>query len=233
MAINLVQHKANFQTNSSSDTLSITINATGLGNLIIVMSGTNASKTTGSVSDNATGGSNTYFQVQGAQSTFSTGSLTQDMWYAKNSKRGATTVTITRSPTGGTSNIYGFVYEVSGMDIISPVVHVANVLNNGTATLTLTGASVTTKIANTFIATVAYIQQYATGIHSGNEFTIGDIQNGNPDAYLIAKNAAPHTAIFDVTPTGSPYCCSTVAFRGIAKITDMRKHYRRHIQIGT
>lgn len=222
MALTLIQNTGNF-VSGTGDTLNITVNPINSNNLIIVLSLTNNNTTTGSVTE---AGKNVYVQVPSAQSHYVTifggAANGADIWYAKNSKPGATTITITRNPTGiGISDIVGFVFEVSGADIISPVQQVG-IVNDGVSTSTPSGGSVTTNLIQTFIASVLFTDSTTQIIHAGNEFTIGVIENGNASAYLIGKTTGVHTPQWDTSVSGA-FCSSTVAFRDAPHNIDIRK----------
>jgi hypothetical protein len=188
-----------------------TIPSTGTGNLIVIAWGANngggASTITG-ISDNAPGGTNGYTQIPGARSVDSTPNDNMDLWYAKNSKPGATTVTITPSAsTSGTA----VVWEFSGVDTVAPLDKAA-VLNSQAATTTPSGAPVTISSANEAIVSAANVQGSVLGIHAGDAFTGDSTVNGNGWAHLITSTVGTYAPHWDNTVAGS-YASSAASFK--------------------
>src|SRR5262249_43808965 len=94
-----------------------TIPATGSGHLIVVGWQAGSGTTTGttlSISDNA---GNTY--AEAARATDSASASVVDLWYAKNSKSGATSITIT--PTASVTSAGVVIWEFAGADTNSPL----------------------------------------------------------------------------------------------------------------
>jgi hypothetical protein len=192
---------------SHQNVTTLTIPATGTGNLIAVALTFNGTTSVAGVSDNASGGSNTYVSA-GARSTF--GNLSTEIWYAVNSMPDATAVTPTfvGSPTyvGITS------WEVSGLSTLAP--DAANVAF-GTVVSNTPGPAVTTTQVGDFIVSVLFAPVATfTGISSGNEFTDDFTTDGDGWAHITSTSATAGThqaSWFTAAPAGK-YCASTVAF---------------------
>lgn len=169
----------------------------------------NGGTSVSSVSDNATGGSNTYVSA-GARATI--GKQSTEIWYAVNSKSGATVVTPTFA--GSPTHVEITVWEVSGISALLP--DVTNI-TSGTVTLNNTpGPAVTTTQVGDFILSVLFaINSNFTAITSGNEFTNDFRTYGNGWAHITSTSATAGThqaSWYTPSPTGA-YCASTVAFR--------------------
>jgi hypothetical protein len=90
----MVQVKSN---SAAASHIAVNVNATGSGNLIVVGTvNSQASDNVTSISDNATGGSNSYVSAKAKGSDTNGGST--EIWYAKNSKAGATQVDVQEPP---------------------------------------------------------------------------------------------------------------------------------------
>jgi hypothetical protein len=153
------------QTAESTGSKTISVAASGTGNLIVVAMEIGSSATVSSITDNATGGSNTYVQVPGARASYSAGA--SDIWYAKNSKVGATTITVTLS--SGTPGAL-VAWQVAGISTTAPL-DVAAAANNQPASATPQGPAVTTTNAGDFVVSLAVVTNSITGMAAGNEFT--------------------------------------------------------------
>jgi hypothetical protein len=185
---------------------SLTIPATGTGNLIVVALMFNGGASVVTVSDNA---GNAYVSA-GAEAALTDRST--DIWYAVNSKPGATVVTPTfaDSPT----LVQVTVWEVSGISFSAP-----DVTNTSSGNLTLNntpGPAVTTTQADDFIVSILFaMETNIISISSGNQFTNDFTTWGNGWAHITSTFAPAGTyqaSWFTSTPQGI-YCASTVAFR--------------------
>jgi len=185
---------------------SLTIPATGSGNLIAIALMFNGTTSVASVTDNA---GNAYVSA-GARSTVN--QYTAEIWYAVNAKPGATVVTPTYN--GSPTHMEITEWEVSGLHNGPPdktaVISQVKVLTNNAA-----GAPATTTQLGDFVVSIllANTSKFTT-ISSGNEFTDDFNINGNGWAHLTNDLAAPGThqaSWFTSSPAGS-YCSSTVAF---------------------
>jgi hypothetical protein len=188
-----------------------TIPATGAGHLIVIAWGSNnggGASTISSITDNASGGGNVYVQAPGARSVETTTNYNMDLWYAKNSQSGATTMTVTPSPSG-TSGA-AVIWEFSGVDTVSPLDQTA-ARNSQAATTSPAGAPVTITSPNEVIVDVAIVQSVASGIHSGNLFINDATLNGNGWSHLLTSSIGTYAAQWD--SDSGRYCASTASFK--------------------
>lgn len=191
---------------NSGSAASLTIPASGTGNLIVVALMFNGGTSVASVSDNA---GNAYVSA-GARTALQNGST--EIWYAVNSKPGATEVT----PTFGDSPtfIQMTTWEVSGISFSTP-----DVASTSSGNLTLNntpGAALTTTQADDFVVSILFaMDTNIIGITSGSEFTNDFTTSGNGWAHITSSYAAAGTyqaSWFTSIPQGI-YCASSVAFR--------------------
>ena len=143
------------------------ITPTGSGHLIVVgwksVGATGTGTVVSSITDNA---GNSYSEAGAAKSTDATHNAILDIWYAKNSRAGATTVTITPNPGGIDGG--GVVWEFAGVDTNSPLDQ-TSVLNNQSATATPSGSPIAAS-ANEVIISAVNSQIGISGIVSGKSF---------------------------------------------------------------
>jgi len=184
---------------------SLTIPATGSGNLIAVALMFSGTTSITSISDNA---GNTYVSA-GARATIN--QYSSEIWYAVNSKSGATVVT----PKFGASPSHVEIteWEFSGVSTGAPD---ATNTSFGNVTLNNTpGPAVTTTQAGDLVISVLLAGSASfASITSGNEFTDDFATNGNGWAHITSNSssAGSHQASwYTASPTGV-YCASTVAF---------------------
>jgi len=184
---------------------SLTIPATTAGHLLAVALMFNGTTSVTGVSDNA---GNTYVSggARGASNIWST-----EIWYAVNSKAGATVVTPTFA-TAPTARMIA-VWEVSGISSARP--DAANIVTGNLTSSNTPGAPVTTSQVGDFIVSImlASTANVAT-ISSGNEFTNDFGLMGNGWAHITSNAAAAGThqaSWFSAAPSGL-YISSTVAF---------------------
>ena len=185
---------------------SLTIPATGTGNLIVVGLMFNAGTYATSVSDDA---GNAYVS---ADAKAYVGYNSTEIWYAVNSKPGATVVTpaFADSPT----HVEITVWEVSGISTSAP-----DVTNTSSGSVTLNntpGPAVTTSQAGDFIVSILFaVDTNISGISPGNEFTNDFTTNGNGWAHITSNSvpAGTHQASWITSTPQGIYCASTVAFR--------------------
>jgi hypothetical protein len=186
---------------------SCTIPSTGSGNLLVVAwasgSGGDATTITG-ITDNA---GNLYAEAGNARSSDTGGNEMADIWYAKNSTAGATTVTVNASPSGSGAAV---IWEFSGADPNSPLDQ-TGVLNSQAATTTPTGAPVTTTSPSEVVISVANVEGSVTGIHSGNSFTNDSTVSGEGWAHFITTSSGAYSAEWNTSTSGT-YCSSTASF---------------------
>lgn len=191
---------------STAGSATLTIPATGTGNLIAVALMFNGGTYVNSISDDA---GNVYVS---ANAKAAVGNGSTEIWYAVNSKPGATVVnpTFADSPT----HVEITVWEVSRISTSAP-----DVANTSSGNLTLDntpGPAVTTTQPDDFILSILFaVGTSISGISSGNEFTNDFMTDGNGWAHITSRSARAGTyqaSWITSTPQGM-YCASTVAFR--------------------
>ena len=186
-----------------------TIPSTGSGNLLVAAwtsENGGGGTTIASVTDNV---GNVYSEAGGARATDTTANTMTDIWYAQNSVRGATVITITPSPSGTSGT--AMIWEFSGVEPFVPLDQTA-VLNSQSATTTPLGASVVTTSPAEVVISVANVQGTVTGMKSGNSFTSDSVAGGEGWAHFIASSAGTYTAQWKTNTSGT-YCSSTVSFK--------------------
>ena len=185
-----------------------TIPATGSGNLIVVgfMSGvSNTGNTISSIGD--TGG-NSYAEAGAARASDTGVPDVIDLWYARNSRSGTSSVTVTPS---AAVNGCVVIWEFSGVDQTAPLDR-TSVLNNQAATTNVSGAPVTTTAPSELIISIANVQQALTGIAGGNPFMNDSNAFSSGWAHLITSAAGTYTAQWNQDTAGT-YDSSTVSFK--------------------
>jgi uncharacterized protein (TIGR03437 family) len=186
-------------------TTTCTIPATGSGNLIVV-AWSSVYLTTPTISTIIDNVGNTYSQAGNARSFDGTNGMV-DIWYAKNSKAGAGTLTITPSPSGNSGA--AVIWEFSNVDTAAPLDQTA-VLNTQSASAAPFGAAVTTTAPAEAVVSVMVPGGSMIGLHIGNSFTNDFKFYGNGWAHLITSSAGTYSGQWDITGT---YASSTVSFK--------------------
>jgi hypothetical protein len=165
----------------------------------------NGSTSVSSVSDNA---GNVYVSA-GARAV--KGPISSEIWYALNSKSGATVIT----PSFGAPPTHVEIteWEISGLATAAPdAVNAASgfVTLNNTA-----GPAVTTTQPDDFVISVLFASTASfTTLSSGSAFTDDFTTHGNGWAHLTSDTSSPgaeQASWFTASPSGV-YCSSTVAF---------------------
>jgi hypothetical protein len=195
----------NKASNTGNPLASLTIPATGSGNLIAVAILFNGSTSVSSVTDSA---GNAYVSA-GARAT--TNGFSSEIWYAASSKTGATAVTphFVGSPT----HVEITEWEVSGLSTGAP-----DAKNTAIGTVTAdntAGPAVTTTQTGDFVVSVLFaLSSNFTSITSGNAFTDDFKTNGNGWAHLTSNSAAAgaYRASWTTAAPAGVYAASTVAF---------------------
>jgi hypothetical protein len=185
------------------------IPSTGTGNMIVVgiqLRGANTSTIIATITDNI---GNNYAEA-GAVRSFDTGSgSVADIWFARNSKPGATTLTI--SPSSTVSTASAVIWEYSGVNTTAPVDGVA-VLNSQSASTAPKGASITTAYSNEVVISLAGGAGSITGISTGNPFVNDATTNNDGWAHLVTTSAGTSSAQWSQSPSGT-FASSTAAFK--------------------
>jgi hypothetical protein len=218
-AISVVQHAATSSA-ASANTLTIPINATGAGNLLIVAVGDDdaADSAPARTITGITDGTNSFTEVTGASSgqvTSGSGDQLMDMWYLPSSTAGKTSITITFSGSAGTFIKAGWVWEVSG--ITDPVVN-AQAGGTTSGSSPREGVTLTTTAASTFVAAATFGDNITANPHAGNNCTAGGDTvltgdtTGGAGCSLIAFAAGAYEPAWDDVG-GSSRAVSMVAFK--------------------
>jgi len=194
-------------TASPVTTHTITIPATSTGNTLIVTAtwaAPNCNLT--SVTDNASGGSNSYVTTN-ANGNYSFG--TTSIWYAKNVKAGATSVTISSSTCVG-EGVGVAIYEVAGLSATSPLDQASGTGELGRST-TANAPLVTPTSACTFIVSAVCVETFVTS--GTNAFTnFVDIYGNGQSYYLTQSASGSYGASWSLNSAGF-YSASTVNFK--------------------
>ena len=187
---------------------SCTLAATsGTGNLLVVgVQLVNTGVTVASVTDNV---GNVYTEAAGSHAVDTASNWASDIWYAKNSIAGATTITITTS--GAVSGFATVIWEFSGADPSSPVDQAA-ALNSQASSSVSQSPSVTTTSASEAIVALSAGAGQITGISSGNVFTNDSTVLGRGWAHLVTTSAGSYLASWAANPAGT-YASSAVSFK--------------------
>jgi hypothetical protein len=184
----------------------LTIPATGMGNLIAVGLMFNGGTYVTSISDDA---GNVYVSA-GAKAFV--GGYSSEIWYAVNSRSGATLVTPTFA--GSPTQVELTVWETSGISSSAPD---TTSTSSGRVTLdNIPGAAVTTTETSDFIVSILFaIDTDVSGMSTGSGFTNDFTTEGNGWAH-ITSNSVPVGTYQASWVTSSPegvYCASSAAFR--------------------
>jgi hypothetical protein len=186
-----------------------TIPATATGNLLVVAwsAAHGNTPTTISITDNV---GNSYAQAGNARAVDAVAGQMVDIWYAKNSNSGATSVTIT--PSAGVTGA-ATIWEFSGADRTAPLDQTL-VLNSQAATATPSSGSITTSSPGEAIVSVVVPAGSMVGLQAGNAFASDSINFGVGWAHLLTPSAGAYAAQWN-TSAGS-YAASTVSFKAAA-----------------
>jgi hypothetical protein len=159
-----------------------------------------------SISDNV---GDPYIEAGNARAVDTASGSVTDIWYARNTSAGATSIAITPTPvaTSGAA----VVWEFSGADPIAPFDSSA-VLNSQAPTATPIGATAIATAAGDAVVSLVAGPGQVTGIATGNGFTSDYALNGDGWAHLIASSAGGFAAEWSESPSGT-YASSAAAFR--------------------
>jgi hypothetical protein len=200
----------------SAATLTCTIPSTEAGHLLVVGfeigGGANTGTTVIGVTDTA---GNRYAEAGPAQSIDASAGSVVDIWYAKNSAAGATTVTVT--PSLAVTNAGVAIWEFSGVNTAAPLDQTA-VLSSQPSSAAPTGASVTTKAAAEVVISLAAVAGSVTGISAGNAFVSDSSLKGNGWAHLVTAAVGTYAAQWTQNPAGT-LASSTVSFKAATGIS--------------
>jgi hypothetical protein len=184
----------------------ITISPTAAGDLLVVGTVANAvSVNVTNIIDNASGGSNTYVTA-GAKAT-DTSAYATELWYAKDIKAGATTVTVYFD----SGSVGVVVWEFSGVDTSSPL-DTTSTKSNATASTTPFGPTATSTLPGELLVSALTVTYSVTGIHSGNAFTNDSLLCGDGFAHLVATSTGAYAAQWDQDTAGT-YASNIAVFK--------------------
>lgn len=201
----IVQQLANGVVALSPTTYQFTIQATNAGHLLVVgmIYGPGQKQTTTSIKDDA---GNTYSLIPNSYAWDGNAGSTE-IWYAVNSKAGATHVVVTE---GGAWRPQVFFAEVSGIDMNDPLDGAPAIANSQPAASRAAAPAVTTS-RNAFIFSVLSTQYSLTSLHAPSNFTAFPIYDGDGAAYFVPSTAGTYNAIWD--QQSGTYSGSSVAFK--------------------
>ena len=151
-------------------------------------------------------GGNSYVAAGAVASDVSSGVV--DIWYAKASKPGATSITITS--TTGKSDAH--VYELSGADLNTPL-DAIQAQSSVAQSLTPTGVAITTTVPGEMIITNADVENTVTGLQATDGFVDDNIAGDNDGhAHLIAAMPGTYHAVWNQNLSGT-YATDAVSFK--------------------
>ena len=149
---------------------------------------------------------NTYVAVP-KRATSTAVNVGLEVWYATDSKAGATTITVT------SNSVKAIVaWEFANIKTTSPLDNATKLDNQATSTTPL-GAAITTAQDRELVIATIIVQNQVSGIHAGSLFTNDQTALGNGWAHITSNNAAAGTyqAQWD-QPTTGPSCAVSAAF---------------------
>jgi hypothetical protein len=181
--------------------------ATGAGHLIVVGIETPSSSTITTVADNA---SNTYVAVPIGRAISTVGDIGLELWYAKNATAGATNITVT-----ATSARAIVMWEFANIRTTNPLDTSTKVENQAPSTTPL-GAAITTTQPRELVISVAIVDNFISGLHTGSAFTNDRLTLGNGWAHITSNNAPAGTyqAQWDQGTSGASCGISAAFFIG-------------------
>jgi hypothetical protein len=195
----------NKASNTGSPLTTLAIPSTGTGNVIVIGLVFNGTTKVSTVTDNA---GNLYVSA-GAHSA--KGNLSSDIWYALNSKPGATAVSVTFA--GAPTHAEMTEWEVAGLANSAPD---TTAITSGLVTSTTqAGAAVTTSQTGDFVVAVLFASSAKfSGTLSGSGWTDDFTTNGNGWAHLTGDTspAGSYQPSWTTANPGGGFATSTVAF---------------------
>jgi hypothetical protein len=203
------------------------IPATGKGNLIVIgwqMGGSGTSLTISGVTDNV---GNTYFEAGAARSIDTVVGTMADIWYAKNSVAGATSINI--GPSSATTNGLVVVWEFTGADPGAPLDQSAT-LNSQASTTVPIGAAITTAAPVEVVVSITVVANTVSGIYPGSPFTNDSTLQGNGWAHLVTSSTGKYTAQWNQSAAGT-YASSTVSFKAAGQVNACDLNQDRSVDI--
>jgi hypothetical protein len=184
--------------NMASAAVTVPVQPTGPGNILVIASITQPTASVVSITDDV---GSTYVPA-GCRGVF--GGAATEIWYAAVDE-GATSVTLMFDDSWGATV---WATEFSGIRTSSPVVAVAK-LDDQPGTAIVSGASAPAaadQLVFTVLATTT-----VQGMHPGNAFVPLDWATGDDSAFYVAPDTGTYAAVWDVDPPGGS-CSSTAVF---------------------
>lgn len=194
------------RTVASSNTATVTVTATGAGNLLVVVAADQDARTITAVSD----GTNAFTQATGAAASNGGSNGRADIWYLLSSTAGKTTITVTFSGVSTTKDVYFL--ELSGNGLAFQLAATTGAANKaateaGTAlTNTAPGLVIGVVVTNGSIT--------ASPAATNTQFTNGTIGTGGGSAiaWLMGGVSTYTPSWNDSVTSGAAYANSTAAF---------------------
>jgi hypothetical protein len=190
---------------------SCVIPSTGSGNLLVIAWGSEpgggATTITG-VADNA---GNTFSAISGSRAVDFNKNDMGEVWYAKNSLAGGTSLTIASNPVDASGT--AVIWEFSGVDTSEPLDQTA-VVNSQEATTTPRAAPLTTTVPNELILAVGWIEGTVNGVLEGGHLARRPPTRGHGWAHYVATSYGTYGAQW--SSSLGTYSASTVSFKGAA-----------------
>jgi hypothetical protein len=214
MALSVVQHKFVKQGTGTPSSLSVTVTATGAGNLLVaqVVSADSSAKPPTSVTD----GTTNFTQFPSARVTW-TGTfngVVTDCYYLASSASGKTSITSNYGT--GVSFLEIEVWEVSGFTTVATDGTVNNGTGGSTGVSNLnTGPQITTTGSVGFIAATCGTDTGSIdqNPNSGNAFTSGGDASGDGFVSLITSASGNYTPVWHDTGATDHFTSIVCAFK--------------------
>ena len=193
--------------NTATPTMTCTLGASSLGNLLVLQSGGGGANVITKVVDNK---NNTWVQGPAPTSNGCVNTSDNDRvqeWHAVGAVPGVTSLTITVSPTGG--SLFGFqelhMYDLAGADPASPLIS-ADCVNNGTSSTTFAAPSETATLGGGALISGVQAANGASSVDS--PFTYDD----NHVAHYLNTSPGTFTPTFHAGTPGT-WTAFTSAFK--------------------
>ena len=189
--------------NNTGTTLSVGVNATGGGDMMIVAVQGQAPGVATLVQD---GAGSSYTRLGGAVGTDAAASNTVEIWYSSDLGGGANDVWVTFSTVA---------YAIVAWEFSSPrpaVVDTVAQLSNQAASPTPVAPTITTQCPNEIVIAAVVSAATVNGIAGGNEFTNDANTNNNGWAHITDPHAPAGTHTAEWTSAGASYCSAAAAF---------------------
>lgn len=192
---------------SGARSATVTVKPLGAHHLVVVAIQISGGGLVTAITDSSN--RNSYIAIPGAHAVENTLGDDLQIFYARDSFPGGDAVGI-----AATMQVHAaVVWEVSGIRTDEPL-DTAAVLNSQPESTAPLGPAITTRASGEFVVTAAMVENVATRIHAGDEFTNDQTTNGNGWAHLTDPMAAAGTyqAQWD-QPASGLSCAAAAAFQ--------------------